>query len=110
MGRSIPLQLEQRQNRCKHTGCSSCHQDGTAAGRALAEGGAGAGGHPAAARQSLGDPGHGGGAAGLLLAFPAQFRGTASSGNTGYRQRATATAGKIRLHRPAGEGTCLGAT
>ena len=50
------------------------HQDGTAAGRALAEGGAGAGGHPASARQSLGDPGHGGGAA------DAQYRRSVGGG------------------------------
>ena len=43
-----------------------------------------------------------GGAAGSLLAFPAQFRGVAA-GNTGDRQRAVAAGSKIRLHgcRPA---------
>ena len=42
-----------------------------------------------------------GGAAGPLLAFPAQFRG-AAAGNTGDRQRAVAAGSKIRLHGPPG--------
>ena len=55
-----------------------------------AEGGAGAGGHPAAARQSLGDPGHGGGCGWVASRVP----GAVSGGRRRRQQNPLASAAR----------------